>query len=111
MTSRRHLLRAAAALPLPLAAQNVPDRGPALGGASHMGRRDIATFLIGQGARMDLFAAAMLGKLEIVNAALAAFPAARLSLGPHKIPLLAHARKGGEEAVAVVQFLESLQAA
>src|SRR5437899_1620478 len=30
-----------------------------LGGASHMGRRDIAEFLIGKGARIDLFAATM----------------------------------------------------
>src|SRR5438309_1041064 len=36
------------------------DWETALGGASHMGRRDIATFLLERGARLDLFAAAML---------------------------------------------------
>ena len=41
-----------------------------LGAASHMGRRDIAEFLIENGARLDLFAAAMLGKIEIVKATL-----------------------------------------
>src|SRR5262245_30214145 len=34
-----------------------------LGGASHMGRRDIAEFLLERGARIDLFCAAMLGLL------------------------------------------------
>src|SRR5207245_272875 len=35
-----------------------------LGGASHMGRRDIAEFLLNHGARIDIFCAAMLGQLE-----------------------------------------------
>src|SRR5215203_1254152 len=50
------------------------DFETALGGASHMGRRDIAEFLLQQNARMDVFAATMLGKLGIVKAAVAAFP-------------------------------------
>src|SRR5512138_965631 len=54
-----------------------------LGAASHMGRRDIAEFLLENGARLDLFAAAMLGKLDIVQAALEAFPEAIGTLGPH----------------------------
>src|SRR4051794_12183520 len=37
------------------------DWETALGGASHMGRRDIATLLLERGARLDIFAAAMLG--------------------------------------------------
>src|SRR6476620_4288708 len=45
-----------------------------LGAASHVGRRDIAEYLLEQGARLDLFAAAMLGKLEIVRVTLEAFP-------------------------------------
>ena len=32
-----------------------------LGAAAHMGRRDIAELLLAHGARIDLFAAAMLG--------------------------------------------------
>jgi hypothetical protein len=80
-----------------------------LGAAAHMGRRDIAEFLLGQGARLDLFAATMLGKLDIVKAALAAFPEAIRTPGPHGIPLIAHAKAGGEEAKEVLEFLESLQ--
>src|SRR5512138_2642348 len=54
-----------------------------LGAASHMGRRDIAEFLLENGARLDLFAATMLGKLEIVKATLNAYPEAIKTLGPH----------------------------
>ncbi len=79
-----------------------------LGGASHMGNQEIARFLIGQGARMDIFAAAMLGELAIVQALCKAFPNIHRSLGPHKIPLIAHAKRGGPAAVEVVKFLESL---
>lgn len=71
------------------------DFETALGGASHMGRSDIAEFLSASGARLDLFAAAMLGKIEIIRAAVAAFPGIVKVPGPHKIPLIAHAEKGG----------------
>lgn len=81
-----------------------------LGAAAHMGRRDIATFLLEQGARLDLFAAAMLGKLEIVKAALEVYPEARNVPGPHGIPLIAHAEAGGNEAIPVYEYLKSLQA-
>ena len=79
-----------------------------LGAAAHMGRKDIASFLLENGARLDLFAAAMLGKLDVVNAALTAFPEALSTPGPHGIPLIAHAKAGGEEASAVLEYLESL---
>lgn len=85
------------------------DFESALGGASHMGEREIATFLIERGARMDLFAAAMLGQLDVVRAALTAFPAAHRSLGPHRIPLIEHARKGGGSAAAVVEYLQQFR--
>jgi hypothetical protein len=80
-----------------------------LGAAAHMGRRDIALFLLERGARMDVFAAAMLGEVGVVRAVLAVQPAARDALGPHGIPLRAHAQAGGEEARAVVELLESAQ--
>jgi hypothetical protein len=87
------------------------DWETALGAAAHMGRRDIALFLLDHGARLDLFAAAMLGETEIVRATLAAFPAMREAPGPHGIPLVEHARVGGEEARAVLQLLESVEVA
>jgi hypothetical protein len=84
------------------------DFETALGGASHMGRRDIAEFLLEHNARLDVFAATMLGKLDIVRAAVAAFPNIVRVPGPHKIPLIAHAEKGGPAAMAVLDFLRPL---
>jgi hypothetical protein len=73
-----------------------------------MGRKDIASYLLENGARLDLFAAAMLGKLDIVKAALDAYPEAINIPGPHGIPLIAHAKAGGEEAIRVLEYLEKL---
>ena len=86
------------------------DFETALGGASHMGRRDIAEFLLEHGARMDIFAATMLGKIDIVRAAVAAFPGIVHVPGPHGIPLIAHAEKGGAPAKPVLEFLRPLVA-
>ena len=84
------------------------DFESALGAAAHMGRKDIAAYLIEHGARLDLFAAVMLGKLEIVKATLEAFPDAVNTPGPHGIPLIRHAEMGGEEAKPVLEYLQSL---
>ncbi len=80
----------------------------ALGGAGHMGRKDIANYLLEQGARMDIFVAAMLGKLEIVKAMLAAYPNMLHSKGPHGITLVKHAQAGKEEAAPVVEYLNAV---
>src|SRR5262245_38809397 len=45
-----------------------------LGGASHMGRPDIAHLLLSRGARKDVFCAAMLGELALVRDFLEADP-------------------------------------
>lgn len=76
-----------------------------LGAAAHMGRRDIAELLLAHGARLDLFAAAMLGEVEVVRAILDAHPELRDATGPHGIPLRAHAAAGGEQARAVLELL------
>ena len=80
------------------------DFETALGGAAPMGNREIAEFLIAQGARADIFAVAMLGQIEAVKA----FPGMERPLGPHKIPLPVHAQKGGKRAAAVINCLQSL---
>ena len=84
------------------------DWETALGAASHVGRRDIAEHLLEHGARMDVFAAAMLGETEIVRAMLDAQPELREARGPHGIPLLAHAEAGGEQAREVVDLLQAV---
>ena len=82
------------------------DFETALGAAAHMGNKAIANFLLENGARLDLYAAAMLGKLEIVKAVLEAFPDALNVPGAHGIPLIAHARAGGDGSRDVVEYLE-----
>jgi hypothetical protein len=78
-----------------------------LGAAAHVGRRDIALYLMENGARMDIFAAAMLGYLPVVLATLEAVPQARSWQGPHGITLLAHAEAGGAVAAPVAEFLRT----
>ncbi len=85
------------------------DWETALGAASHMGRKDIANYLLKYGARIDLFAAAMLGKLEIVKSVLKVYPTAINVPGPHGIPLINHAEIGGEDSKAVLDFLKSIE--
>jgi hypothetical protein len=82
------------------------DWETALGAAGHMGRRDIAELLLANGARIDVFVAAMLGEVDIVRAILDAHPATREARGPHGIPLRAHAEAGGEQAGAVLELLD-----
>lgn len=79
-----------------------------LGAAAHTGQREIALFLLERGARLDLFAAAMLGHLEAVKAILSEFPAMIQAKGPHGIPLRVHAQMGGEKAQAVLAYLAQL---
>jgi len=86
------------------------DFETALGGASHVGRRDIAEYLLEHNARMDIFAATMLGMIDVVSAAVAAFPNIVHVPGPHGIPLIVHAEKGGPAAKAVLEFLRPLVA-
>jgi hypothetical protein len=85
------------------------DWETALGAAAHVGRRDIAEYLLAHGARMDIFAAAMLGRLDIVKAIAVCQPEALASRGPHGIPLMVHAQMGGEAAADVVAYLESVE--
>lgn len=70
-----------------------------LGGASHMGNRPIAEYLLSKGARMDVFCATMLGKIEIVKTFLADDPKVVDLPGPHRIPLIRHAIAGKQDVV------------
>jgi len=82
------------------------DFETAIGAAAHSGRRDIVDFLLSRGARIDIFAAAFLGKVSLVKAFLHESPAALHQGGPHGISLLDHAKKGGHpEMVAYLAHL------
>jgi hypothetical protein len=49
----------------------------------------------------------MLGDVGIVREMLEAHPELRDAPGPHGIPLVEHARVGGEQARAVLELLEA----
>lgn len=91
------------------------DWESAVGAASHVGRKDIATYLIAKGARPTLFTFAMLGAYEHVKAAIAFYPNIQQNDGPHGISLLQHAKVGlhkntgnKRKAQKLVDYLEKL---
>lgn len=85
------------------------DWETALGGASHMGRRDVVDLLLSRGARSDLFCAAMLGQIEIVRAWLTLQPTLIDAKGPHGFSLHFHAQVGGETAKETLDYLQSIK--
>jgi hypothetical protein len=80
-----------------------------LGGASHMGRRDIVAFLLEKGARIDIFCSAMLGLLDPVKAFLKLQPKLIDAKGPHGFSLHFHAQVGGKESAAVLDYLQAIK--
>jgi hypothetical protein len=80
-----------------------------LGGASHMGRRDIVEYLLDRGARIDIFCAAMMGRLDAVKSFLTLEPKLIDAKGPHGFTLHFHAQVGGKEAEAVLDYLQSIK--
>lgn len=86
------------------------DWEDAIGGAGHMGLREVAVYLIEQGARPSICVAAMLGKIDVVKAYITAFPQMKDAVGAHRISLLRHAKAGGEQAKEVLEYLQSIGA-
>jgi hypothetical protein len=84
------------------------DWESALGAASHVGNREIAEFLLANGARPSIFSAAMLGQLDVVKAFVAASSGVQRIKGPHSITLLRHSMAGGAQAKPVVEYLTQL---
>lgn len=95
------------------------DFESAIGAASHVGRRDIAQYLISKGARPTLYTFAMLGNYETVKAMIDFSPGIQRNFGPHGISLLAHAYAGErmkddltskeqENLKKTIEYLESL---
>jgi hypothetical protein len=80
-----------------------------LGGASHMGRRDIVAFLLEKGARIDIFCAAMMGQLGAVKSFLNLQPKLIDAKGPHGLTLHFHAQVGGKDAGEVLDYLQSIK--
>jgi len=94
------------------------DWETALGAASHVGRRDIAEFLISNGARPDIFTYTMMGMLKSVQEIIETVPGIQSHTGPHGITLLQHAKNRLEDKTIsesdkanvnkVISYLEGL---
>jgi hypothetical protein len=91
------------------------DWETAIGAASHVGRKDIVTYLLSMGARPDIFTFAMLGAYEIVKSMIEFSPGLQVISGPHGISLLQHAKNGisanssnTTESYKLVDYLTSL---
>lgn len=82
------------------------DFETALEGAGHVGNKEIAQYLIGMGARTNLFVLTMLGKTTLVKSYLEMFPQYLGARGPHGLTLLHHAQKGGEDAKELAGWLQ-----
>ena len=76
------------------------DFETALEGASHLGRKEIANYLIQKGARPSLFTLAMLGRKDLVVPLLEAYPSLLNAKGAHGFTLLHHARVGNARELA-----------
>ncbi len=87
----------------------VGDWESGLGGAAHMGRRDIVEFLLERGARIDIFCAAMMGQLAAVKTFLALQPKLIDAKGPHGFTLHFHAQVGAKDAEPVLDYLQSVK--
>ncbi len=85
------------------------DWETALGGASHMGKKEIVEFLLSRGARIDIFCAAMLGQLDAVKSFLTLQPTLIDAKGPHGFSLHFHAQVGGDEAKTTLDYLQSIK--
>jgi hypothetical protein len=85
------------------------DFETALGGASHMGRRDIVEYLLSKGARLDIFCATMLGMLDSVKQMLTFQPTLIDAKGPHGFSLHFHAQVGQEHSKPVLDYLQSIK--
>ena len=95
------------------------DWETAIGAASHVGRRDIVSYLLSKGARPDIFTLAMMGESAAVKSCIEAIPGIQKTPGPHGISLLQHAKNGlrGEKSFsnkqrkrqhALIEYLEKL---
>lgn len=94
------------------------DWETAIGAASHVARRDIATYLMRKGARPDIFTFAMLGANDALKAMIESQPGIQTIAGPHGISLLQHAKNGlaadgttetqKKDSTKLIQYLEGL---
>ena len=78
-----------------------------LGAASHVGYKALAKYFLDNGAQANIFTAALFGKMDIIKPMIEFVPNTLYAKGPHGFTLLHHANKGGDEAMAVKDYLMS----
>jgi ankyrin repeat protein len=78
------------------------DFETALGGASHVGNREIANYLMDHGARKDIYCSAMLGDRDLVHAFIKTIPGIANVDGPHTFSLLYHVAISGDTKMAAM---------
>ena len=83
------------------------DFETAIEGAGHVGNKEIANYLIGAGARTNLFVLTMLGKTAIVKTFLETFPQYLNARGPHGFTFLHHAQKGGDNSKELLDYFQA----
>lgn len=86
------------------------DFETALDASSHVGYKELVTYLLDKGAQANIFTACLFGQMDVVKPLLDQFPKSLHAVGPHGFTLLHHAIRGGEEALEVKKYLESLGA-
>jgi len=86
------------------------DYESAIEAAGHVGNKEIANYLLGKGARYNIYLACMLGHLDTVKNVLTFNAGLLNSKGPHGFTMLHHAKQGGEQSKAVFEYLQSLGA-
>jgi uncharacterized protein len=78
----------------------------ALEAAGHMGRRDIAGYVLDNGAPLTIYAAAMLGMEERVASFLQEDPSLARTPGVHGFTVLYHAAFSGKTEIAEILLLQ-----
>jgi hypothetical protein len=82
------------------------DFEEAIEGAGHVGNKEIALYLIGKGARPNIYVLTMLGETAIVKSIVEKYPALLNGKGPHGLSLLHHAKAGGEGSRELYAYFE-----
>jgi hypothetical protein len=82
------------------------DFEQAIEGAGHVGNKEIARYLINNGARPNIYVLTMLGETDLVKNMLNKYPLLLNSKGPHGLTLLHHATKGGEDSKELLDFFK-----
>ncbi|MDX2072719.1 MAG: hypothetical protein SFV55_30065 [Haliscomenobacter sp.] len=82
------------------------DFETSIGAMAHMGYVDQVKFMLEKGARFDIFVLSLLGQTALVKSLIEVYPQALHSIGPHGFTLLHHAKKGGDNAKELYEYLQ-----